>query len=153
LLKNRFTRNDTAVRLQASAERNTFSRNEFQQNWSDIVESGSGGDTVWSHEGVGNRWSSYTGFDFDGDGIGESAHPILRPFERIEGANDLARLYLQSPAAAALDLVARSAVRFGASADAHPLVSKKTPGAFLWLSALLAAAMFLKKGRVQFSRG
>jgi nitrous oxidase accessory protein len=145
-LKNVFARNDTAVRLQASAERNTFSGNEFQQNWSDVVESGSGGDTAWSHEGVGNQWSSYTGFDFDGDGIGESAHPILRPFERIEGANDLARLYLQSPTAAALDLVARSAVRSGASADAHPLASKKTPGASLWLGALAAAAMCLKKG-------
>jgi nitrous oxidase accessory protein len=144
-LNNRFTQNDTAIRMQASAERNTFSGNQFQQNWSDVVESGSGSGTAWSHEGVGNRWSSYAGFDFDGDGIGESAHPILRPFARIEGANDLARLYLQSPAAAALDVVARSAVRDGAPADARPLAGRTTPGGFLWVGAA-AAAIFLKKG-------
>jgi nitrous oxidase accessory protein len=144
-LKNRFTQNDTAIRLQASAERNTFSRNQFQQNWTDVVESGSGSGTAWSDEGAGNRWSSYTGFDFDGDGIGEAAHPILRPFARIEGANDLARLYLQSPAAAALDLVARSAVRDDAPADTRPLTGKTTPGGFLWVGAAVAA-IFLKKG-------
>ena len=56
----------------------------------------------------GNRWSRYSGFDFDGDGVGESAHSLLRPFDRIEASNDLARLYLQSPAAGALDLAARA---------------------------------------------
>jgi nitrous oxidase accessory protein len=144
-LDNRFVQNDTAVRLQASAERNTFSRNEFQQNWSDVVESGRGSETEWSAKGVGNRWNGYTGFDFDGDGIGESAHPILRPFERIEGANDMARLYLQSPAAAALDLVARSTARDHNAIDPYPLAAKKSSGAFLWIAAT-AAAVFLKKG-------
>src|SRR5688572_28208513 len=37
---NRFAQNDVAVRLLASAERNTFTSNEFVQNWSDVVESG-----------------------------------------------------------------------------------------------------------------
>lgn len=119
--KNRFAQNDVAVRLLASAERNTFSRNEFVQNWSDVVESGRESTNTWSAGGVGNRWSRYSGFDFDGDGIGESAHSLLRPFERIEASNELARLYLQSPAAGALDLAARSLPGLLAARDNHPL--------------------------------
>ena len=140
-VENRFLQNDTAVRLLASAERNVFSKNEFAQNWSDVVESGAnGGTTAWSRQGVGNRWSTYTGFDFDGDGVGESVHPLLRPFERVEGANALARLYLQSPAAGALDLVARSAnsVR-AASVDSRPLAHHGGPSPrFGWLAAACA---------------
>lgn len=121
-LKNHFTQNDVAVRLLSSAERNTFSGNEFLQNWSDVVESGGDSTNAWSLDGVGNRWSRYAGFDFDGDGIGETPHTLVRPFEQIEAANELARLYLQSPAAGALDLAARSTVQMRRAAiDEHPL--------------------------------
>ena len=140
--KNRFAQNDTAIRLLASAERNTFSANVFAQNWSDVVESGRDSTNAWSVAGVGNRWSRYTGFDFDGDGVGESAHSLLRPFERIEGANELARLYLQSPAAGALDLAARAMpASDGASSDEHPLTGASHRGSGReWL---LAAALLL----------
>jgi nitrous oxidase accessory protein len=124
-LSNRFAQNDVAVRVLASAERNTFSTNEFLQNWSDVVESGGDSTNKWSRNGVGNRWSRYNGFDFDADGIGETAHTLVRPFERIEAANDLARLYLQSPAAGALDLAARSAASSRrASTDEFPLTAR-----------------------------
>jgi nitrous oxidase accessory protein len=127
--RNRFAQNDVAVRLLASAERNTFSANEFAQNWSDVVESGRDSTNAWSVAKVGNRWSRYSGFDFDGDGVGESAHSLLRPFERIEGANELARLYLQSPAAGALDLAARSVpASGGTSSDDHPLTGSPQRG-------------------------
>jgi nitrous oxidase accessory protein len=139
--KNRFTQNDVAVRLLSSSERNTFSNNEFAQNWSDVVENGRDSTNAWSMAGVGNRWSRYRGFDFDGDGVGESAHSLLRPFERIEGANELARLYLQSPAAGALDLAARSVPgAAGASSDDHPLSSVPARGTG---RAWLLAAAFL----------
>lgn len=137
--KNRFAQNDVAVRLLASAERNIFSGNEFLQNWSDVVESGRDSTNAWSQDGVGNRWSRYTGFDFDGDGVGESAHVLLRPFERIEGSNDLARLYLQSPAAGALDLAARAMLdALGSSSDPHPLAPQGSGGtAIEWAAAAL----------------
>jgi nitrous oxidase accessory protein len=122
IVGNRFTQNDVAVRLLASSERNTFSANVFLHNWSDVVESGTDTTTAWSLAGIGNRWSRYSGFDFDGDGVGESPHPLLRPFEQVEASNELARLYLQSPAAGALDLAARSASRARAgSTDPYPL--------------------------------
>ena len=155
-LNNEFSQNDTAVRLQASAERNTFAGNRFRQNWSDVVESGGGGSTAWSHDRRGNRWDDYTGFDFDGDGIGDSAHPLVRPFERVEGANDMARLYLQSPAAGALDLVARSAVRDDVrAADPHPLAQRGgvSHGAAWLVAVVLAGVAGLKAGATARRRG
>ena len=143
-VRNRFEQNDVAVRLLASAERNTFTANDFLQNWSDVVESGRDSTNAWSAAGVGNRWSRYSGFDFDGDGIGESPHSLLRPFERIEASNDLARLYLQSPAAGALDLAARSVPDvFGVSSDVHPLTTLHSRGnAWQWLLAAAALLLF-----------
>jgi nitrous oxidase accessory protein len=140
---NRFAQNDIAVRLLASAERNTFSVNEFAQNWSDVVENGRESTNAWSADGVGNRWTRYAGFDFDGDGLGESAHSLLRPFEQIESANELARLYLQSPAAGALDFAARSMPDvLAASRDDHPLTdSRGNGGRREWI--LIAAGLLL----------
>jgi nitrous oxide reductase family maturation protein NosD len=152
-VRNRFAQNDVAIRLLASAERNTFSGNAFAQNWSDVVESGGDSTNVWSDAGVGNRWSRYNGFDFDGDGVGDSAHSLLRPFERIEGANELARLYLQSPAAGALDLAARGVPgALGASSDRHPLTdthSRGTGREWLMAAALLLLPLVRTARRVR----
>ena len=142
-LNNRFAQNDVAVRVLASAERNTFSGNEFLQNWSDVVESGGDSTNRWSRNGVGNRWSRYNGFDFDGDGVGETAHTFVRPFEQIEAANDLARLYLQSPAAGALDLAARSAAQSRrTSIDEFPLMGPPQKRPLFWLFAPVALLFF-----------
>ena len=154
--RNRFEHNDVAVRLLASAERNTFTANEFLLNWSDVVENGRDSTNAWSAAGVGNRWSRYRGFDFDGDGIGESPHSLVRPFERIEASNDLARLYLQSPAAGALDLAARSIPNaLGASSDSHPLTQPRSRGnGREWMLAagvllLFPLARAVRRSRVQ----
>jgi nitrous oxidase accessory protein len=86
---------------------------------------GTGSRTRWSEAGVGNHWDTYRGFDFDGDGRGESRHPILGPFERLEGHNPATRLFLRSPAASALELAARFApdVR-GEVTDDAPLTGR-----------------------------
>jgi nitrous oxidase accessory protein len=122
-LDNRFDANDTAVTMFSSAERNRFSGNGFAGNWSDVVLSGrADSGTAWSENGRGNYWSRYRGFDFDDDGIGDSPHPFLGAFERIEGLNPVSRLFLQSPAAAGLELAARLGGKVADDAiDAHPL--------------------------------
>jgi len=128
--RNRFTANafrvnDTAVTLFASAEQNVFGGNEFVDNWSDVVLSGRDSGTRWSFEGHGNYWSRYGGFDFDDDGIGEAAHPLVGAFERLEGANSAARIFLQSPAARGLELAARLGGRTADdAADDRPLVRR-----------------------------
>lgn len=121
---NRLLYNDTALMLFASAEQNVFTGNLFDANWSDVVVSGRGATTEWSRGGRGNQWSGYRGFDFDGDGVGESAHPLLTPFAAIEGANPIARLFIGTPASAGLELAARAGLAPGLrDADPHPVVA------------------------------
>jgi nitrous oxidase accessory protein len=127
-VRNRFLYNDTGVLLFASAETNLFTENVFTANWSDVVVTGGDAGTRWSLNGRGNRWDRYAGFDFTGDGVGESAHPLLTPFTAIEGANPVARLFLQSPAATGLALAARLGIgSVASSADAAPLVEGPSP--------------------------
>jgi nitrous oxidase accessory protein len=121
--RNTFRDNDTAVTLFSSAERNAFGGNQFVNNWSDVVLSGRDSGTRWSIDGRGNFWSRYRGFDFDGDGVGEAAHPVLGAFERIEGSTPAARLFLRSPAAMGLELAARLTGSAATDAvDEKPLV-------------------------------
>jgi len=125
---NSFLSNDTAVTMFSSAERNRFGGNEFVDNWSDVVLSGRDSGTQWSIDGRGNYWSRYRGFDFDGDGIGDSPHPVVGAFERIEGANPATRLFLQSPAAAGIELAARLRGHVDTTAvDDRPLVKRPRP--------------------------
>ena len=142
--------NDTALTLFSSAEGNAFGSNQFEDNWSDVVVSGRESRTRWSIDGRGNIWGRYRGFDFDGDGVGESPHPVVGAFERLEGANPVARLFLQSPAAAGLELAAR--MSGGAPADAiddKPLIRARTlpdrrrrfPLALLFAAAASALAV------------
>jgi nitrous oxidase accessory protein len=110
-IANRFAGNDTAVTIFSSAEQNAFGGNSFIDNWSDVVLSGRSSGTRWTIDGRGNYWERYRGFDFDGDGIGDAPHPIVGAFEKIEGANAAARIFLRSPAAAGLELAARLSAR------------------------------------------
>ncbi len=128
---NRFHLNDVAVTLFSSAERNAFGGNEFVENWSDLVLSGRDAGTEWSIDGRGNYWSRYAGFDFDGDGVGDSPHGALGAFERLEGALPAARLLLLSPAAAGLALAARLSGQTPADAiDPKPLVAARSADRF-----------------------
>ncbi len=125
---NTFRANDTAATLFSSAEQNVFDGNEFIDNWSDLVLSGRDSGTRWSIDGRGNYWSRYRGFDFDGDGIGDAPHPLVGAFERLEGANPAARIFLFSPAAAGLELAERLSGRASDDAiDSRPLVRRTKP--------------------------
>jgi nitrous oxidase accessory protein len=153
LLGDRFAGNDTAVVLFASAEGNVFSANAFVRNGSDVVLRGRSSRTSWSESGRGNHWERYRGFDFDGDGVGETPHPVLGAFERLEGNNPATRLFLRSPAASALELAARLAPPARTDVfDPAPLVSRPRSAAQspappvrrargLWLASAMAASL------------
>jgi nitrous oxidase accessory protein len=143
---NTFRANDTAVTLFSSAERNAFGGNQFVDNWSDLVLSGRDSGTRWTIDGRGNYWSRYRGFDFDGDGIGDTPHPLVGAFERLEGTTPAARIFLQSPAAAGLELAARMGGRAADDAtDDRPLVrraARRDPAAARTLHPFAAASIF-----------
>jgi nitrous oxidase accessory protein len=144
---NTFLANDTAVAILSSAEkRNAFGGNQFVENWSDVVLSGRDSGTRWSLDGRGNYWSRYRGFDFDGDGIGDTPHPLVGAFEQVEGANPAARLFLRSPAAAGLELAARLGAAATDAIDDRPLVSTAataTPASIALVWPSLFVVLFL----------
>jgi nitrous oxidase accessory protein len=153
---NIFRANDTAVTLFSSAERNAFSENRFVDNWSDVVLSGADSGTRWSIDGRGNSWSRYRGFDFDGDGVGDSGHSVVGAFERLEGSNPAARIFLQSPAAAGLELAARlGATPVDHAVDPHPIAaagSRSYVTAGWMASAIAALGVFFRRGGPSCSR-
>jgi nitrous oxidase accessory protein len=149
---NSFRFNDTAVTLFSSAERNAFAANRFTDNWSDVVLSGADSGTRWSIAGRGNQWSRYRGFDFDGDGLGETGHPVVGAFERLEGANPAARIFLQSPAAVGLELAARLGGQIRADAvDDRPVVAGRRPRSTHFAAGLILAVATILA--VAFRRG
>jgi nitrous oxidase accessory protein len=137
---NRFLFNDTAVQLFASAEENVFTGNAFDGNLTPVVISGGASSTRWSEAGRGNFWSGYSGFDFDGQGIGRQPQPVASPFARIEGNNPAARLFFASPAASALDFAASTVVpEADGAVDRAPLVRRPLPRSRRRTAAGLAA--------------
>jgi nitrous oxidase accessory protein len=93
--------NDVGVMLYASSLENSFSANDFVGNLATLHTVGRA-DADWSPDGVGNYYSDYTGYDVDGDGIGDTPHRLQDAFEYLEGSRPLLRLFLNSAAADAL---------------------------------------------------
>jgi nitrous oxidase accessory protein len=149
---NLFAFNDVAVQIFPSAEENVFTRNEFRENLSPVLLAGMHSSTRWSEDGRGNFWSDYRGFDFAGRGVGAEPHPLLGAFEKIEGNNPAVRLFLRSPAAAALEIAAVGVDDF--MSDPAPLVRPRgalpRPEGAKWLFG--AAAAVALAGTVARSR-
>lgn len=71
--ENDFEQNGYAIRLQASCDDNTFSRNNFSGNTFDLVTNG----TLVLNKIEGNYWDKYEGYDMNRDLIGDVPfHPV-----------------------------------------------------------------------------
>jgi nitrous oxidase accessory protein len=99
--------NDVGVMLYASSLESTFSRNDFVGNLTTLHTVGRA-DADWTPDGEGNHYSEYVGYDVDGDGIGDTEHPLQDAFEYLEGSRPLLRLFLNSAASDALAAAERS---------------------------------------------
>ncbi len=91
--------NDAAVVEFTNSEENVFTGNAFVGNGTDVRAIGKGSTSRWDRDGAGNYWSSYHGYDLDGDGIGDSSHQLLNLFEYLETERPVLRLLASSPAA------------------------------------------------------
>jgi len=116
--------NDVALQVFSSADENTFHHNTFLQNLSPLQLIGRATTTRWALNGHGNHWSDYSGYDLDGDGIGDRPHRIQNVFEYMEGNHPRLRLYLESPAAQALGMAEKAfpIVRASSEIDPAPLM-------------------------------
>jgi nitrous oxidase accessory protein len=106
-LGNLIAYNDVGVMLYASSLQNTFGRNDFLGNLATLHTVGRA-DADWTPNGQGNHYSDYMGYDVDGDGTGDTEHPLQDAFEYLEGGRPLLRLFLNSAASDALAAAERS---------------------------------------------
>ncbi|HXH03465.1 MAG TPA: nitrous oxide reductase family maturation protein NosD [Candidatus Competibacteraceae bacterium] len=103
---NLFAGAEIGIHLTAGSEDNRIYGNRFEANRTQ-VKYVANRPQEWSHNGRGNYWSDYLGFDLDGDGIGDI------PYEPNDGVDQLlwkypvAKVLMHSPAVEILRWVQR----------------------------------------------
>jgi nitrous oxidase accessory protein len=71
--KNNFENNGCALRIQASCDDNTITKNNFKGNTFDVTTNG----TLILNKFTGNYWDKYEGYDMNHDGTGDVPyHPV-----------------------------------------------------------------------------
>jgi nitrous oxidase accessory protein len=119
---NDVVNNDLAVQLNGGCDGNLIVRNNFINNLSDLLLDVSDFETRWADGDGGNHWSSYRGYDLDGNGAGDLPFPIQNVFQVLETKVPEARFYLLSPAAEVLKAAehALPILRLGDAEDPLP---------------------------------
>lgn len=128
--RNRFARNSmeqngVGAFLTAGSEQNVFTDNRFDGNLVQVYRDHREAN-VWSENGRGNEWSDYTGFDWDGDGIGEMPYRLQTTVSALLARRPLTRWFMTSPVLALLDWWDEHTAAFGSSAlDPAPVLSAR----------------------------
>jgi nitrous oxidase accessory protein len=102
LIGNRLMDNGVGAYLTAGSERNVFSANRFDRNLVQVYEDHAG-ENQWHEAERGNSWSDYTGFDWDGDGIGEVPYRLQTAASALLVRRPVARWFWKSPILGLLD--------------------------------------------------
>ncbi len=146
---NVIARNDVALEMFQNSVDNVFAENNFVDNLNPLAVIGKRTESRWSLEGRGNYWSSYDGFDLDGDGIGDVPMNIRNVFAFLEGRNENVRVYLYSPASQALAVAAKAfpIIDVNEEVDPRPLMRP------VEMSALPAVRMMPLQGDAAGSTG
>lgn len=102
--------NDVGVTFLPSARGNELTGNNFIDNIDQIAVAGRGSLEAnrFSKGEVGNFWSDYTGYDQNGDGVGDFVHESYTLFENLMDQEPSLRLFLFSPAQQAIEFVGRA---------------------------------------------
>lgn len=159
---NLFAYNETGIEMLPSVQHNTYTNNVFQENGTQIAIAG-GGELIgnnWEQEGRGNYWSDYTGFDANGDHIGDLPYKSQSLYEDLMEKYPELQLFRLSPATDALDLAARAFPVFAPRvkmADDRPLMVPPSlpdiPGLVkppLWANLAAALGMLTVSALVLF---
>ncbi|MDH3402525.1 MAG: nitrous oxide reductase family maturation protein NosD [Acidobacteriota bacterium] len=99
---NRVEGNGVGVFLTAGSEQNVFTGNRFSGNLVQVFEDRAGANAFFD-EGRGNLWSDYAGFDWNGDGVGETPYRLNTAAATLMARRPVARWFWMSPVLALLD--------------------------------------------------
>lgn len=108
--QNRFERNvfrlsDTAVVFHGGAERNRFFDNLFRDNESPVRVEGRGDATA--AQWLGNDWDTYTGYDLDGDGVGDVPFELRSLVDQVTAHHAELDFFRGTPAMLLIELIGR----------------------------------------------
>jgi nitrous oxidase accessory protein len=125
--------NEVALSMQSNV-RVKFYGNSVVDNLVDFEKQGVrfNSDCEWSHDGKGNYWSNYRGFDADGDGVGEMQFQVEDLTERVINRSSSARAFLYTPSHLALESAIRMFPIFRPApllTDGHPVTELPTNAA------------------------
>jgi nitrous oxidase accessory protein len=122
--KNRIAGNAVGAFITAGSDDNIFAANSFDANLVQAYVSHSGINR-WSDERRGNYWSDYSGFDLNGDGVGETPYRLQDAASALMATRPQARWFMMSPAFALLDWFQQRTVAPADSfIDPAPLVAQ-----------------------------
>ncbi|MBK8973462.1 MAG: nitrous oxide reductase family maturation protein NosD [Hahellaceae bacterium] len=120
---NHFIDSSLGIHLTAGSEDNTIVGNAFIQNQQQVKYVATRRQE-WSHEGRGNYWSDYLGWDRDGNGVGDIPYEPNDNVDRLLWVYPQARLLMHSPAIELLRWVQQvfPVMKSPGVEDSHPLM-------------------------------
>ena len=120
---NVFADSDIGIHLTAGSEDNTIFGNAFVQNQTQVKYVATRFQE-WSHDGMGNYWSDYLGYDMNGDGIGDVPYEPNDGIDRVLWKYPMAKVLMHSPAVETLHWVQRQfpVLRPPGVKDSHPRI-------------------------------
>ncbi|MEN8143878.1 MAG: nitrous oxide reductase family maturation protein NosD [Gemmatimonadota bacterium] len=120
--RNVLAGNSSGVTLLPSVQGNEFRGNDFVDNSSSVLLSGGGGSqerNTW----IGNYWSGYSGFDTDGDGVGDTPFSHSRLADELMSASPSLQWFRGSPVVGLLGVLSR----FFPLLRPQPVLTDQTP--------------------------
>jgi nitrous oxidase accessory protein len=117
---NLVIRNHVGIHLAAGSSNNQIDGNDFIDNQEQIKFVASH-DVEWGRK-KGNYWSNYSGWDQNGDGVGDIVYEANDVVDRLNWQYPLVKLLLSSPSVQTLRFVARQfpLLRAPSVVDKHP---------------------------------
>ena len=108
--KNSFVGNDVGISVLPGVKGNSFFDNAFVDNLQQVSLRGGGQlrGNDWSREGRGNFWSDYAGYGAAGSSVGRLAYRQDSAWESLLDRRPIARFFLFTPAAQAVELAGRA---------------------------------------------
>lgn len=128
---NIFSDSDIGISMAMGGEGNLIWRNAFLNNRVQVRYVGEK-PLEWSHEGIGNYWSTHLGWDIDKDGIGDRPYQPNDSLDRIFWIYPEALFLMDSPVVALMRWISNQFEldRGKGVTDSHPLMSFPASPAF-----------------------